>query len=888
MTFQASLGGPHGQGAFLMSNHTQEQQSNVNDTAREPREFLECLFGRYYASGGQGLIEIRPVSGREIPISEFYGSPSELVDDMPHLHQQNDLNFNSYIGVNPRPLDKNKKQEDIVDIVALWLDVDTKNYEGRKEEALAAIKRFPLKPNIIADSGNGYHVYWVLETPIIDRDDEQTKRLTQVLAGLLKALKADAQARNFDRVLRLPGTMNVKNPDDPKPCVIVQIDESRFYTLEDFADYRDTAYEEPEEVPSDTDFEGEEVLVNRTDKKMAGAMVANLRVKKNIRKMILTGELKTSPGSDHTRSGRDMSIITALVAAGYNAATIRSVCQNPLLGCSDRFIEMGSKAAGQLDYEISKARQYVGPSSGDASPQVRAIKDIRAIPDMKAAEKVELIAKYVVKDLFENVGAGYKHEASKTFYSFDSQSKKLMDIDGIDFTCFMKHRYELPEKDVPEVHSWIRAHLWMDGLPVEPRIFAYYDNIAGVLYISDQASQFYRLDGDSIGLLDNGSEGVFFKNDTGQAALGIDPASLTAVNYMEDGFDWEQFQEKSLLYEHLIDKASFDVEVTHALTAQEQKYLYSVYVHSLFFESVQEEKPIACVTGVKASGKSFTLAATGKLLFGESFQLSHLADTPKDFKVGLAENYYLCFDNLDSSIKPEYLDAFCVAATGGRISGRKLYTNNEEITVRPHVFLAITSRDIRFRRDDFVDRLIIFNTAKVTEPKSKSVLFGEILSQRKRIWEELLVNLNSAVRLLNARRGWNPPGIFRIADWELFGKKLHNDIQMPRFVDLLRKMNREKADFSLEDDEIFLVLSHLCLDKDETIEDVPSSELYKLFAETAQELKLDTFPKRYKSSKSLCKRLVNIQDELGDTFQINIQKGHANRNSYSISKRPAA
>lgn len=870
-----------------MLNHSQEQQSSNDCKTEEPRKFLDCLYGRYYAQGGQGLIEIRPIRGHEIPISKFYGSPSELADDMPHLQQQNDQGYNIYVSENPRPVDKKKKKEDIVDIGALWLDVDSKDYGGSKEDALTAIEGFPLAPSILVDSGNGYHVYWVLETPIIDRDDEQTKILNQVLAGLIKALKADSQSKNFDRVLRLPGTMNVKNPGDPKPCVIVRVDQSLAYTLKDFEAYRDMAYEEPEETPTDVDFEGEEVKVSRADKKMAEAMIANLRVKKNIRNMILTGKLKTSPGTDHTRSGRDMSIITALVAAGYNAATIRSVCLNPLLGCSDRFIEAGSKASGKLDYDISKARQYVSPSGG-VQPQIRVIRDIRAIPDKTAREKVELIAKYVVKDLFEDFGAGYKHEASKTFYYFDNQAKKLMDIESVDFACYMKHRYELPDKDFPEVLSWVRTHLWKNGLRVEPRIFAYYDNSAGVLYISDQASQFYRLDGDSIGLLDNGSEGVFFKNDSDQSALGVNPASLTSVNYMEDGFDWERFQEESLLYEHLIDKATFDIEVTHALTAQEQKYLLGIYVISIFFESIQEEKPILCFTGVKASGKSFVSTAIGKLLFGESFQPSHLADTPKDFKVALGENYYLCLDNLDSSIKPEYLDAFCVAATGGRISGRKLYTNNEEITVRPRVFLTISSRDIRFRRDDFVDRLIIFNTAKVAEPKSKSMLFGEILSQRKKVWEELLVNLNSAVRLLNARRGWNPPGIFRIADWELFGKKLHNDIQMPCFVDLLRKMNREKADFSLEDDEIFLVLSHLCFDKGEALEDVPSSLLYKKFAETAQELKLDTFPRRYKSSKSLCKRLVNIQDELRDTFQISIQRGHANRNSYSISKREAA
>ena len=87
-------------------------------------------------------------------------------DKITSLHEQG---YNIFFGVNPRPPSKQKTQQDIRDIICLWLDIDSKNIEGGKEIAKKRINEFLLPPNIIVDSGNGFHCYWMISDNHITR-----------------------------------------------------------------------------------------------------------------------------------------------------------------------------------------------------------------------------------------------------------------------------------------------------------------------------------------------------------------------------------------------------------------------------------------------------------------------------------------------------------------------------------------------------------------------------------------------------------------------------------------------------------------------------------------------------------------------------------------------
>tara|TARA_R110002167_G_scaffold117114_2_gene292798 strand:- start:5215 stop:7941 length:2727 start_codon:yes stop_codon:yes gene_type:complete len=111
---------------------------------------------------------------------------------------------------------------------ALYLDIDTgdgKPY-ATKKEAVGEVLRFVkdtgfLRPNIIVDSGNGIHCYWVLDAVISLRDwlvcaEQLRQRCADGSLDVDSKVTTDAA-----RILRVPGTVNYKNPSDPKTSKVI-------------------------------------------------------------------------------------------------------------------------------------------------------------------------------------------------------------------------------------------------------------------------------------------------------------------------------------------------------------------------------------------------------------------------------------------------------------------------------------------------------------------------------------------------------------------------------------------------------------------------------------------------------------------------------------------
>ncbi len=120
--------------------------------------------------------------------------------------------------------------DDVGWLFALWADVDAKQHGGSKEAALAALHDLDAKlpPSIIVDSGNGYHGYWLLSQPV-EVTAANRRSLTSLLERLQSAVGSDP-VHDLARVMRLPGSINAKDPNSPKPCRILEETDHR-YTL---------------------------------------------------------------------------------------------------------------------------------------------------------------------------------------------------------------------------------------------------------------------------------------------------------------------------------------------------------------------------------------------------------------------------------------------------------------------------------------------------------------------------------------------------------------------------------------------------------------------------------------------------------------------------------
>jgi hypothetical protein len=65
-----------------------------------------------------------------------------------------------------------------------------------------------MQPTIIVQSGHGYHLYWPLEESLTG---ERVWEAEPVLRGIVECLQADGSVAEIARIMRLPGTLNLKS-----------------------------------------------------------------------------------------------------------------------------------------------------------------------------------------------------------------------------------------------------------------------------------------------------------------------------------------------------------------------------------------------------------------------------------------------------------------------------------------------------------------------------------------------------------------------------------------------------------------------------------------------------------------------------------------------------
>jgi Family of unknown function (DUF5906) len=127
----------------------------------------------------------------------------------------------------------NRKADNTVGACCFWMDIDCgidKAESGKgyltKEEALDALTDFcndagiPMATYII-DSGNGLHVYWILDGQLERKRWQKSARKLKELTHQLELKADDSRTADIASVLRIPGTLNHKGKP-AKPVTVIE------------------------------------------------------------------------------------------------------------------------------------------------------------------------------------------------------------------------------------------------------------------------------------------------------------------------------------------------------------------------------------------------------------------------------------------------------------------------------------------------------------------------------------------------------------------------------------------------------------------------------------------------------------------------------------------
>lgn len=200
-----------------MSNHRPIPEGNTDEAV----EFLERMFPnlpRHLVAIDQG----GRVTARTFATNE--------VDEMRAWIDARKGEANLYFHVNEmRPGFAHKKamKDDVSKASFVHVDIDDPDGEER-------LLGFSPAPTVILFSGGGYHGYWKLAEPVDD-----LARVEAINMAVAKAVGGD-NCHNIDRIMRLPGTVNIPNAKKQATgrkheiARVMKTDWSLRYSLDDF------------------------------------------------------------------------------------------------------------------------------------------------------------------------------------------------------------------------------------------------------------------------------------------------------------------------------------------------------------------------------------------------------------------------------------------------------------------------------------------------------------------------------------------------------------------------------------------------------------------------------------------------------------------------------
>lgn len=173
-----------------------------------------------------GYVELRAI--QQGKVRRWWERDRQAASDL--AIQLSDDGWDAYYGVLPRRIHGGTAEDVAPFTRTLWADLDAKVH-GDKAATLSVVTgRLAVPPSVVVDSGHGYHAYWRLDSIV------EFERARTIMVGIAQVMKGD-HVYDAARILRIPGTVNYKDPQEPKPVRTILFNTRAVYRVGDFHHY---------------------------------------------------------------------------------------------------------------------------------------------------------------------------------------------------------------------------------------------------------------------------------------------------------------------------------------------------------------------------------------------------------------------------------------------------------------------------------------------------------------------------------------------------------------------------------------------------------------------------------------------------------------------------
>lgn len=332
-----------------------------NDALPEGNNAAAIKFLKQWKPNGPWVLTAINPNKTGIETQTFYPDDEKALDTW--LNKYNG-SWNVYFHVNSvlHELNKKASREDIKTVDWLHVDIDPETEQNifkEQERCLNLLtsdlpKGVPT-PTVIIFSGGGYQGFWKLEEPIeIDGNLDKAEDAKRYNQQLEKIFGAD-NCHNIDRIMRLPGTVNIPNAIKRKKgrtaalAKVLDFDKSRIYDIGQFKKF----VEEPPMVQTEQALESTEHTLESLDD------LDQWGFSPKYKELIREGKYKEKPEKYESRSEAYFAVTCELVRACVPHNVVISVLTNPEFKISEKILEQKDPIAF-AEGEILSALKKIG------------------------------------------------------------------------------------------------------------------------------------------------------------------------------------------------------------------------------------------------------------------------------------------------------------------------------------------------------------------------------------------------------------------------------------------------------------------------------------------------------------------------------------------------
>jgi len=520
-------------------------------------------------------------------------------------------------------------------------------------------------------------------------------------------------------------------------------------------------------------------------------------------------------------------------------------------------------------------RGYHMAHTPEDTPVLASIRKIRA-EGLPKPDRCRAVAQEILKDLSLR-GRVYVDEVQHDALYYDGTHVQVIDAHNDDWKTMMNLRYHVAEgdSDTTAINASVHALAKDIGEPVTAHLFSYWNKERKFLYVHNGGGRVYRLDGQKIDFLENGADGILFRNTDTKifqpkvpeaASPTLRSAVLELPNYVDDS----------------------------AIHTREQAItLARIWLYSLFFAEQMEARPYLVVTGPTDSGKSTIFQMMSVLLSGPDAMVQALPADRPGYENIISNAHHVFFDNVDDPTGRRWLmDALAETATGIQFNRRVLYSTNSTITFKVQCSLGFTTRDPWFSRTDIATRIVPLNVERRSLKKNLTTLLDVVRNHRDVLWAELLDDLNKIVEVLADHTA--SEHFLRMAGYADFLEVVCQAFGLPS-EPLLNVITNQQKLSAREHSTIWQMLEPWLREPDRTDPTklknngqwISTSRLHGELRRIAEHVgNKRVYERDVTNARALSQKLREIVDDFSNVVEVDFQKKHpCNEYRFSLKER---